>query len=225
MTTAVKIIGLAGEAGSGKDTVATYLAQVLPVTRVSFAEPIKRGLLAMFESVGVTEEQCFGPSHMREQPIWGVGTDVTVRHCLQTLGTEWGRKFVAEDIWVRVALSRCLLASTPFAVITDVRYENEMRAVLAAGGELWHVERPRVRRKGTVLERLWAWMRGRAADHSSEVDCSSTKDSPIMRLRTCHIHNNGTLSALQAQVERAAVVLGRDGRASTLPLRYEDITK
>lgn len=152
-TTPPLIIGLAGRAGSGKSTAGNYLGEALPITQVSFAEPIKRGLLAMLGSTGLTEEQCFGPSACRDTPLWGVGSDVTVRYALQTLGTEWARRYLGEDIWVRVAMSRCLMAPTPYAVVTDCRYENEMRAIVDAGGEVWHIQRPETK-PGTYWQRL-----------------------------------------------------------------------
>lgn len=44
----MKIIGLTGEAGSGKDTIADYLVSHHDFRKISFAEPLRRGLQAMF---------------------------------------------------------------------------------------------------------------------------------------------------------------------------------
>jgi hypothetical protein len=50
---------------------------------------------------------------------------------MQTLGTEWGRNLIADDLWVKSAIRR---AGDLRTVITDVRFPNEMEAVVAAGG-------------------------------------------------------------------------------------------
>ncbi|MBL8498029.1 hypothetical protein [Nitrosomonas sp. JL21] len=43
-----KLIGLTGEAGCGKDTAANFMRDVMAFRQISLAEPIRRGIVAMF---------------------------------------------------------------------------------------------------------------------------------------------------------------------------------
>ena len=58
-----RIIGLAGQAGSGKDTIASMVSSLVPKTKlIAQAEPLKE-LGETF--MGFTKDQLYGPSHMR----------------------------------------------------------------------------------------------------------------------------------------------------------------
>lgn len=142
----MKIIGLTGEAGSGKDTIADYLVEHHDFRKISFAEPLRRGLQAMF---GI-------PMHMlQDRAIKHVPLNVlggkSIREAMNTLGTEWGRECVADDIWLTTAGMKLnqLRAQSSIGhvnvkgiVISDVRFSNERGWLYEQGGELWHVKRP-----------------------------------------------------------------------------------
>lgn len=109
-----RVIGIAGLAGAGKDTVGDILLHQLPEYKlVSFAEPIK----AMCEILGLSHAQLHG--HLKEAHDDRFGC--TPRHIMQTLGTEWGRNLIHEDIWLTALENRL----PEFAIITDVRFQNE----------------------------------------------------------------------------------------------------
>lgn len=57
-----RIVGLAGQAGSGKDTVGNHLAAVFGGCTLGQADPLKRFASCVF---GFSEEQLWGPSEMR----------------------------------------------------------------------------------------------------------------------------------------------------------------
>lgn len=177
------IIGLVGHAGSGKDTVADMLGW----RRMSFAEPMKRFCMEMFDW---TEEQVFGASALRSVPdpryIREDGGELTPRFALQTLGTEWGRK-CCPGIWVQYCLRKAVASSEP-VVITDCRFVNEARAIRAAGGELWRVFRP-----GAALA-------GSAGQHASEQEQDSDAMSDLISLT---LQNTGTLDDLRDMVRLA----------------------
>lgn len=128
----MRIIGIAGPAGSGKDTLALAFTE-LGFARVSFATPIKDALNAMF---GFEPEQ-WEDREWKEAELEEFG--VSPRHLAQTLGTEWGRQFVADDLWVRLALNK---ADDERIVISDVRFDNEADAIRQAGGLIVHLKRP-----------------------------------------------------------------------------------
>lgn len=63
---------------------------------------------------------------------------------MQTLGTEWGRNTLGENIWVEIAKSAIqtsLDAGNP-VVVDDLRFPNEFEAMKAMGAKLVRVERP-----------------------------------------------------------------------------------
>jgi len=133
----VTFIGLHGKAGAGKDTVAMILSGEHDFIRMAFATPIKDALIAMF---GLEPAWVHDPAR-KDKPIDWLGQ--TPRKLMQTLGTEWGRHLVSDDLWVRTAGRRLKYASmvTGKVVVTDVRYENEASWVRENGGVVWHIER------------------------------------------------------------------------------------
>lgn len=101
--------------------------------RMRFAQPLK-DMLAAF---GLTPAQIDGDE--KELPIPGL-EPLTPRLLMQTLGTEWGRKTVDPDLWVkhmRVRLKSTLKQTS--VVIDDVRFENEASAIRGLGGTVVHI--------------------------------------------------------------------------------------
>ena len=169
------IIGLTGKARAGKDTVARILCKKIPhSTDMSFAGPIKRGAMEMFN---LSPDQLWGDR--KEEPIEWLG-GVTPRHILQTLGTEFGRPQIHPDVWVMNGMrtAEIYLQSVSVVVITDVRFDNEAEAIIEAGGKVYEVFRPG---------------NSGVAHHSSEEGISR-------ELITAVINNSGTLDELEASV-------------------------
>jgi hypothetical protein len=120
----VNLLALSGPAGCGKNT----LADLLPgYVQVSFAAPIK----AMLAAVGV---ECDGDRSLRDEVLDGFGR--TPRYLMQTLGTEWGRETVCENIWVNIAQKTCAECKRrrQDVVLTDLRFPNEATMVREMGG-------------------------------------------------------------------------------------------
>lgn len=57
------MLGVAGQAGSGKDTVADYLVSTYGFTKVALADPLKRLAYKVFD---FSEDQLWGPSSSRD---------------------------------------------------------------------------------------------------------------------------------------------------------------
>lgn len=110
------LLGICGQAGSGKDTVADHLCLQHQFVKVGFADPLKRICKDVFN---FSDEQLWGPSEKRNAEdrryprpslpgpggmglLYDTGY-LTPRHALQTLGTEWGRHCYA-DVWVDYAI-------------------------------------------------------------------------------------------------------------------------
>ena len=133
------LLGLHGRKRAGKSTVASYLCEQYGFGEVSFAAPLYRGLATM---IGV-DIQDLQREDLKEQPLEWLGK--SPRQMLQTLGTDWGRGMVNEDIWLRIALRAiqrkrgCGMAGV---VVSDVRFDNEAEFILKQGGQIWLITRP-----------------------------------------------------------------------------------
>lgn len=151
----MKLIGLAGYAGAGKDTVADYLVQQYNFEQYAFAQPIKEGLKAMF---GLTDQH-FNDRSLKEYPVEPYG--VSPRQMAQWLGTEFGRHLIGQNVWIQAAQGRWDAMHFEIAetfdrlpaglVVSDVRFEDEARWVRENGGEIWLIYRPN---KSAVAEHI-----------------------------------------------------------------------
>lgn len=121
----MRLIGIAGQARSGKDTLAGYLLfNLIGWTHSSFADPLK----AMLTVIGV---DCSDDAKAVVDDVFGV----TPRHMMQTLSTEWGRHMINGDIWVKVFAR---LNAGKCVIVPDVRFENEA-ALVREHGVLIHL--------------------------------------------------------------------------------------
>jgi hypothetical protein len=131
------VVGITGTAGSGKTTAARIMCDRYDFSRVRIAEPIKR----MARALGLTHDQVDGP--LKDIPLDEL-CGKTPRYVMQTLGTEWGRRMVGEDIWVRVAEKeiRRLMSNGVSVVVDDVRFPDEASMIKNLGGAVVRIENP-----------------------------------------------------------------------------------
>jgi hypothetical protein len=130
-----KLIGLAGFAGSGKSTVAEYLDWKHSYVRYAFATKIK-AMLGL--GLGLTLEEMYGEK--KNIPCDRLGGK-TPRHAMQTLGTEWGRNLIYPDLWCDLLMDQISREGQSAVVIEDVRFQNEVSAILKRGGIVWEIVR------------------------------------------------------------------------------------
>lgn len=134
----MKIIGLAGRAGAGKSLVASMLPGGFRV--IGFADPIYRGLSAMLD----LQEDDLRGRETKETAIDWLG--VSPRELAQTVGTDWGRDLIADDLWVTLArrrVKRLHDSGVRRIAFADVRFANEVEFIRdEMGGEVWLVDRP-----------------------------------------------------------------------------------
>jgi hypothetical protein len=138
------LIGLASHApGSGKSTVAGHLA-AKGFALVPFARPLKEMAEVFLRHLGTLSPEDIKRVVYRDRNEIIPGINVTGRHLLQTLGTEWGRERICANVWLQCwnNTARALLRSGTPVVVDDVRFPNEADLVTAAGGRLWLVDRP-----------------------------------------------------------------------------------
>lgn len=166
----VPLIGIAGRARSGKDTVANFIVAAIGGYRYSFADPIR----AMLAPLGVDMNDPYWQAR-KEDVIPALG--VSPRRMMQTLGTEWGRNLINPDLWLVMAHQR-LLRNGPGMVISDVRFENEAAWIRKHGGRIIHVIRP----------------------EAKAVEAHASEDGIEMQDTDARLFNSGTLEELQLSV-------------------------
>ena len=143
------IIGIMGFIGSGKDTVADYLANIHQFRRESFASTLKDSVAAVFGwDRTLLEGRTRQSREWREQvdPWWANRLNLphlTPRWVLQQWGTEVVRKSFHDDTWI-ASLENKIRKITDDVVISDCRFVNEIQAIRNQGGIVVRVTRGNV---------------------------------------------------------------------------------
>lgn len=137
------IIGLGYRIGTGKDAVADILCRNYGFAKLRYADALKEAVASIFGwPRSLLDDQEFKAT---EDPFWGL----TPRTALQRVGTEAMRNNIRVDIWVKALEKRILnhIAVAPPGcgvriVIPDVRFQNEVEAIKAWGGNTVNIVRP-----------------------------------------------------------------------------------
>lgn len=173
------LIAITGRKGHGKDTAA---AAFKDHELIRFADALKKMVYAYLEYVGVSKETAsrYVDGDMKETPlaIWG---GKTTRYVMQTLGTEWGRFMIWDEIWINAWRMRTAMFKK--VVTPDMRFPNEADAVAEKGGMILRVVDP-----------LKPTVRG---EHPSE-DLADTLSVNYI------VSNNGTIADLHRKVRLLA---------------------
>lgn len=194
ITSGVKLIGLHGKAGSGKDTVCDFLIGTYKdMYPESFVGPLKKGLAEIF---GIPLEH-FEQRDIKEitNPYW----DRSPRWLAQYFGTEVLREHIDEYFWIKRLALRLnadsdthpewgAYDSNDTVVISDVRFQNEYDWVIANQGIIIHLTRDGA--DGTVG----------IANHPSEQDINLHNKE-----RTYVCENNGTIIDLKRKIANIIV--------------------
>lgn len=257
----LNLIGVSGQAGSGKDTISNYLCDEYGFVKVALADPIKRLGYYVFH---FSYDQLWGPSSQRnaldvryqkdnawkeaearleafgkqyvidilgdDDPqvvtkaysslirwffwLWAendIKNNFSPRIMLQTLGTEWGRNSIGEDVWMNYllrtsktllhedgntkqwnydALEGCIPANRNEKirgiVASDVRFENEFKRIRSEGGVVIRIIRPDTDEAAATLG---------IPDHESEAHDYSFDNFDFI------LNNEGSLSSLYAALD------------------------
>ena len=163
------IIGINGKIGAGKDTVGTIIQGLLYTNKDQSSE-IKKfaGKMKQIASIltGISVEK-FEDQEFKECFLdveWGTVQDIplnsippfadmqfnvmmTVREFLQKLGTEAMRDGLHTNVWVNALFADYKKKSN--WIITDMRFPNEMEAVIKRHGITIRVTRPVKKSKNT----------------------------------------------------------------------------
>lgn len=121
----ITLIVFTGKKLSGKTTAGKHLVEKHDYVRLRFANTLKD----MLRAFGLTEAEVDG--NLKELPCAKLGGKTPV-HAMQTLGTEWGREMIYQDIWVDALnreLERYVDAKLTRFVIDDLRFISEKEYV------------------------------------------------------------------------------------------------
>lgn len=176
----MKLIGITGKAGAGKDTLGSGFVRQ-GYRRIAFADALKEATAVIAGEPSEPYYTQAGKAEFSEV----LGT--TRREALQHIGSAV-RNRLDEGVWVRRVLAEWGRLGRPATVITDVRYDNEAKAIRALGGVVIQIERP-----GQQL------LDGDAASHESERGLSTALIDELFI-------NNGTIDTVYAYA--AGVVEG-----------------
>lgn len=168
------IIGVSGKKRSGKDVLGRYLTDTHGYEQYAFADAIKSAAKEIFL---LSDEQLDGDKKEEVDPYW----QKTPRQILQAFGTDAFRQEFGQDVWVRNTLERMRLRLPQKAVITDVRFPNEVEAIQNVGGRVIRVD---------ASERL-----DQSDEHSSETALDDYEGFDV------RIENNGTLAEYKRKIQ------------------------
>lgn len=220
------IIGISGQAGSGKDTVADFLVEDFTFCKVALADPIKRFCAEVFN---FSEQQLWGPSQYRNEPDKRYHRPdknnqsdsimyLTPRYALQILGTEFGRNCY-EDVWIDYAIrtAKNLLTAaenkvsnvsysyrwgleqgSPMEDSTPCPYKGVVISDCRFRNELLAIQK--ANGKTIRVVRPGAGLEGEAAAHRSEAEMREIPDEMFDHV----IINDGTLDELRENVAKIA---------------------
>ena len=176
----MRLVGIAGRAGAGKSMVAYRLAQLSDYRVMAFATPLKR-MAVNFLVDNYGYDQSHAELYLAHKTIKIPELGVTMRHLLQTLGTDWGRQLIDPYLWTNIAADEIAEhMEWTDVVVDDVRFESEASLIRDFGGLVIHLVRP-----GGVIDH-----------HASEAGIAIKPDDVI-------ITNNGSEIEVMEQVIRA----------------------
>lgn len=201
------LIGLAGPAGSGKDSCGDIL-QGYGFARMAFADALRREVTEAFNldprvMVDRALKEVPGPALAISQCLDGLfvrrmyqaGHDLLVarspRWIIQQWGTEYRRAEDA-DYWrniVQLHIAHARSRGQQRIVVTDVRFPNEAALIHGLGGHVLRLHRPNA--TGTLAPDT--------ATHSSEAAETLPSDAEV--------HNDGDLDHLHAELVRVVLDL------------------
>ncbi len=150
-----KFITLCGKKRSGKNTVANAIRDYVvghkmlwKIQEASFAKPLRQILGILY---GISDELLYDDTKkdMLVDVTWeelqldsdGRQGQMTLRELLQVFGTDLCRELWSENVWAQIPFRKNYPDNT-LVLITDARFENELRMSKKHQGINIHIVRP-----------------------------------------------------------------------------------
>lgn len=153
------IVGLAGKARSGKDSLADHLIRRHGFVRYAFADALRAAALALDpiidDTIDFPDEVEWAHRFVRlsevvEEKGWEAAkAHPEVRRTLQNYGV--AIREIQSDFWINAAMAEADREDRP-VVVTDVRFPNEVDAIRNRGGVLIRVIRLGANGNGHISE-------------------------------------------------------------------------
>lgn len=131
----IKLIGLAGISGSGKDTLAELVKD--QYKRMAFADSLKN---ICVEYLGLSHDDAYTQQGKKKfNNFWGM----TNRQILQKIGTDAMRNGFHNEVWTKMLELKIIKAlnQNKKVIITDCRFDNEAALVEKLGGIVMKIQR------------------------------------------------------------------------------------
>jgi hypothetical protein len=186
MRSNIKVVGITGKQGSGKDAVAGVFVHELSYERIAYADALKHVVSWMFR---IPTDELWGPSEKRS---------TRTRVILQELGTDFARKHDPE-IWLRLFNKRVDARHTGqnapcYLVVPDIRFPEEVTNLkLNYDTRLIRVNRPGVEFTKDAATR----------NHVSETSVDLIPENAL----DFTVNNTGTLDDLQKMTRTIASLI------------------
>lgn len=189
---ATRIIGVLGKKRHGKDTFARRLVEEHGYTRFAFADALRDAALQLDPLIKIEQDE----EYLLPWPVqyysrlativravgWDKAKEIReVRRTLQRMGV--GVRALDPEFWVRVVMRQVDAHDGP-AVITDVRFPNEVWEVEGRAGDTVRIVNPRVAPSAD-------------GEHISETALDLYQPDHV-------IMNSGTIADLHAAADRLA---------------------
>lgn len=188
-----KLIGFAGRSGSGKDTAAFLVsglcAPTVRIRKLSFASPIKYGLVELFGFPDVS----YFEDRVKKETVHIEYSNKTPRQLMQWMGSDIFRNQVSDRHWNQIMRRKIETImknhTADLIMVTDVRFPDEVELIKELGGRVFYIDsdqRNNLHSKGT---------------HISETIVEQTKS-----MCTEIIDNNKTMLDTQDQLKKANII-------------------
>lgn len=131
----IKLVGIAGKAKAGKDTLGSYLVRNLGYKRMAFADPLKEAMAAAF---GIPLAEFHGEDLKDEvHPYWGITRRAVLQRGADALRGQFG-----QDLFIRVWTNAyCNLPEQVSVVVTDIRSDAEAETIRSLCGRVIRLTR------------------------------------------------------------------------------------
>lgn len=190
------VVGLSGFARAGKTEAANYLASRYGYTRKHIAEPLRAMLAVLLRANGLDDEMI--SRYLEGDLKDGVvipELGVTSRQAQITLGTEWGRELISNDLWSNTWVR----GLTPDSrVMNDsVRFPNEETAIRShLDGITIMIVRP-----GTKPAKFTSWLGRKVYDWFGVLWGAHPSERVDLLNPDYTIINDGTIEDLQDKLD------------------------
>jgi hypothetical protein len=121
-------------------TAALHLEKKYAIRRKHIAEPLRATLAVPLQANGMRSDEVtrFLEGDLKEQVISCLG--VSSRYAQITIGAEWSRKLIGEDLWANTWQRG--IADGDSVMNDSVRFPNEAEAIRRRGGIVIMIKRP-----------------------------------------------------------------------------------